>query len=241
MIWGFFQLPLRWDRRFSPSSPADSPHRDIHPQSRAEEGLRRLALPAMKSAVVLVLGPLHRCRVDDGPPLAQCVDLSPEPPPQSRRSAPCPRELSVLMAGLLVTSLATGIVAADPPRPGTEGTGSPRMSRRRCGRDATATSARRVPPALRREPSLSIRSPTGRTVLRSNWPPATRGDVTRNDFEDLDAGGPDTSVHPRTRTLEDSLHRRCSATILPQALYPGAPGSGGPHSTSRPMDDARVR
>ena len=33
------------------------------------------------------------------------------------------RELSVLMAALFVTSVVTGIVAADPPRPGTEDNG----------------------------------------------------------------------------------------------------------------------
>ena len=33
------------------------------------------------------------------------------------------RELSVLMAALFVTSLVTGIVVAEPPRPGTEDNG----------------------------------------------------------------------------------------------------------------------
>jgi len=65
---------------------------------------------------------------------------------------------SVFMAGLLMVSLVTGLVTADPPRPGTEDNGlTENESATLWSRDAdTATSAKR-----------STTSDTVRTALRS--------------------------------------------------------------------------
>jgi len=93
------------------------------------------------------------------------------------------RELSVLMAALFVTSLVTGIVAAEPPRPGTEDNGlTENESATLWSRDAdNYISQRNAPPAVRRE---SLRHPPSceRDGHHVQTPACDRGDVDPNDF-----------------------------------------------------------
>ncbi|WP_202614590.1 hypothetical protein [Halostella litorea] len=160
------------------------------------------------------------------------------------------RELSVLMAGLLATSLVTGIVAADPPRPGTEGNGlTENESATLWSRDADNYISQEEYRQRYGENRSAVHQVANGTDVTFKRPPATAATWTRNDFEDLDAGGPDTSVHPPHADLEDGVFiEDAHATIF--AVQPSTRGhleSGetplyiAPNGTMRGLVDYRVR
>ncbi len=87
------------------------------------------------------------------------------------------------------------------------------------------------------------------TDITFTRPPATAATWTRNDFADLEAGGSDTSVHPRHASLEDGVFiEDAHATVF--AVQPSTRGhleSGdtplyiAPNGTMRGLVDYRVR
>jgi len=160
------------------------------------------------------------------------------------------RELSVLMAALFVTSLVTGIVAAEPAaaRDGGQRAHGERVGNAVVARCGQLHQPRNAPPAVRRE---SLRHPPSceRDGHHVQTPACDRGDVDPNDFEDLDAGGAETSVHPSHADLEDGIFiEDAHATIF--AVQPSTRGhleSGetplyiAPNGTMRGFVDYRVR
>ncbi|MFC5368636.1 hypothetical protein [Salinirubrum litoreum] len=160
------------------------------------------------------------------------------------------RELSVLMAALFVTSLVTGIVAADPPRPGTEGNGlSENESATVWSRDADNYISQEEYRQRYGEDRTSVHQLANGTDITFKRPPATAATWTRNDFGDLEAGGSDTSVHPPHASLEDGVFiEDAHATVF--AVQPSTRGhleSGdtplyiAPNGTMRGFVDYRVR
>ena len=116
------------------------------------------------------------------------------------------RELSVLMAALFVTSVVTGIVAADPPRPGTEDNGpTENESSTLWSRDADTYISQEEYRQRYGENRSAIHQVANGTDITFKRPPATAATWTRNDFEDLAAGDADTSVHPPHADLEDGI------------------------------------
>lgn len=160
------------------------------------------------------------------------------------------RELSVLMAALFVTSLVTGIVAAEPPRPGTEDNGlTENESATLWSRDADNYISQETHRQRYGENRSAIHQVANGTDITFKRPPATAATWTRNDFEDLDAGGAETSVHPSHADLEDGIFiEDAHATIF--AVQPSTRGhleSGetplyiAPNGTMRGFVDYRVR
>ncbi|RKD88544.1 hypothetical protein [Halopiger aswanensis] len=160
------------------------------------------------------------------------------------------RVLSVLMAGLLVTSIVTGIVAADPPQPGTEENGlTENESATLWSRDSDNYISQEEYRQRYGENRSAVRQVANGTDVTFKRPPATAATWTRNDFEDLDAGGADTSVHPSHADLEDGVFiDDAHATIF--AVQPSTRGhleSGetplyiAPNGTMRGFVDYRVR
>ena len=160
------------------------------------------------------------------------------------------RELSVLMATLFVTSLVTGIVAADPPRPGTEGNGlSENESATLWSRDADNYITQEEYRQRYGETRSAVHQVANGTDITFKRPPGTAATWTRNDFEDLQARGPDTSVYPPHASLEDGVFiEDAHATVF--AVQPSTRGhleSGetplyiAPNGTIRGFVDYRVR
>ena len=160
------------------------------------------------------------------------------------------RELSVLMAALFVASLVTGVVAADPPRPGTEDNGlTENESATLWSRDADTYISQEEYRQRYGENRSAIHQVANGTDITFKRPPATAATWTRNDFEDLDAGDADTSVHPPHADLEDGVFiEDAHATIF--AVQPSTQGhleSGetplyiAPNGTMRGFVDYRVR
>lgn len=160
------------------------------------------------------------------------------------------RELSALMAALLVTSLVTGIVTASPPRPGTEGNGlSENESATLWSRDADDYIGQEEYRQRYGESRTSVQQLANGTDITFKRPPDTAATWTRNDFEDLDAGDSDTSVHPPHASLEDGVFiEDAHATVF--AVQPSTRGhleSGqtplyiAPNGTIRGFVDYRVR
>ena len=160
------------------------------------------------------------------------------------------RELSVLMAALFVTSVVTGIVAADPPRPGTEDNGlTENESATLWSRDTDTYISQEEYRHRYGENRSAIHQVANGTDITFKRPPATAATWTRNDFEDLDAGDADTSVHPPHADLEDGVFiEDAHATIF--AVQPSTRGhleSGetplyiAPNGTMRGFVDYRVR
>jgi len=154
------------------------------------------------------------------------------------------------MAGLLATSLFTGIVAADPPRPGTEGNGlTENESATLWSRDADNYISQEEYRQRYGEDRSAVQQVANGTDITFKRPPATAATWTRNDFEDLDAGGPDTSVHPPHADLEDGVFiEDAHATVF--AVQPSTRGhleSGetplyiAPNGTMPGFVDYRVR
>ncbi|AKH98671.1 MULTISPECIES: hypothetical protein [Halobacteriaceae] len=160
------------------------------------------------------------------------------------------RELSMLMIGLLVTSLVTGIVAADPPRPGTEDNGlTENESSTLWSRDADTYISQEEYSQRYGDERTAIHQLANGTDITFKRPPATAATWTRNDFEDLEAGGSDTSVYPPHASLEDGVFiEDAHATVF--AVQPSTRGhleSGdtplyiAPNGTMRGFVDYRVR
>ncbi|AUV84465.1 hypothetical protein C2R22_23245 (plasmid) [Salinigranum rubrum] len=160
------------------------------------------------------------------------------------------RELSVLMAVLFVTSLVTGIVTASPPRPGTEGNGlSENESATLWSRDADDYISQEEYRQRYGDERTAIHQLANGTDITFKRPPATAATWTRNDFEDLDAGDSDMSVHPPHASLEDGVFiADAHATVF--AVQPSTRGhleSGetplyiAPNGTMRGFVDYRVR
>jgi hypothetical protein len=160
------------------------------------------------------------------------------------------RERSVLMAGLLATSLVTGIAAADPPRPGTEENGlTENESATLWSRDADNYITQEEYRQRYGENRSAVHQVANGTDVTFKRPPATAATWTRNDFEDLDAGGEETSVHPPHADLEDGVYiEDAHATIF--AAHPSTRGhleTGetplyiAPNGTMRGFVDYRVR
>jgi len=160
------------------------------------------------------------------------------------------RELSVLMAALFVTSLVTGIVSADPPRPGTEDNGlTENESATLWSRDADNYISQEEYRQRYGDERTSIHQLANGTDITFKRPPETAATWTRNDFRDLEAGGSDTSVHPPHASLEDGVFiEDAHATVF--AVQPSTRGhleSGetplyiAPNGTMRGFIDYRVR
>jgi hypothetical protein len=160
------------------------------------------------------------------------------------------RELSVIMAALCVTSIVTGIVTAAPPRPGTEDNGlTENESATLWSRDSDDYISQEEYQERYGESRTAMQQLANGTDITFKRPPATAATWTRNDFEDLNAGGSDTSVHPPHATLEDGVYiEDAHATIF--AVQPSTRGhleSGetplyiAPNGTMRGFVDYRVR
>ncbi|ELZ32649.1 hypothetical protein C474_07522 [Halogeometricum pallidum JCM 14848] len=160
------------------------------------------------------------------------------------------RELSVLMAALFVTSLATGLVTATPPRPGTEDNGlSENESATLWSRDTDNYTSQEAYRQRYGDERTAIHQLANGSDITFKRPPATAATWTRNDFEDLEAGGSDMSVHPPHASLEDGVFiEDAHATVF--AVQPSTHGhleSGetplyiAPNGTIRGFVDYRVR
>ncbi|ELY84394.1 hypothetical protein [Natrinema gari] len=160
------------------------------------------------------------------------------------------RELSVLMVALFVTSLVTGIVTADPPRPGTEGNGlTENESATLWSRDADSYINQEEYQQRYGENRTAMHQLANGTDITFTRPPETAATWTRNDFGDIGAGGADTSVHPPHADLEDGVFiEDAHATVF--AAQPSTRGhleSGdtplyiAPNGTMRGFVDYRVR
>jgi len=160
------------------------------------------------------------------------------------------RELSIIMAALCVTSVVTGIVTAAPPRPGTEDNGlTENESATLWSRDADDYISQEEYQERYGESRTAMQQLANGTDITFKRPPATAATWTRNDFEDLNAGGSDTSIHPPHASLEDGVYiEDAHATIF--AVQPSTRGhleSGetplyiAPNGTMRGFVDYRVR
>ena len=159
-------------------------------------------------------------------------------------------EFSVLMLGLFVTSLITGLVTAGPPRPGTEGNGlAENESATLWSRDTDDYITQQEYRQRYGETRTAIHGVANGTDITFTRPPATAATWTRNDFADLDVGGANTSVHPPRASLEDGAFiADAHASVF--AVQPSTRGhleSGGtplyvaPNGTLRALVDYRVR
>src|SRR6056297_2672480 len=116
------------------------------------------------------------------------------------------RELSIIMAALCVTSVVTGIVTAAPPRPGTEDNGlTENESATLWSCDSDDYISQEEYQERYGDERTSIHQLANGTDITFKRPPATAATWTRNDFEDLEAGDSDTSVHPPHASLEDGV------------------------------------
>ncbi|WP_276274192.1 hypothetical protein [Haloarcula litorea] len=160
------------------------------------------------------------------------------------------RELSIIVAALCVTSVVTGIVTATPPRPGTEDNGlTENESATLWSRDADDYISQEAYQERYGESRTAMQQLANGTDITFKRPPATAATWTRNDFEDLNAGGSDTSIHPPHASLEDGVYiEDAHATIF--AVQPSTRGhleSGetplyiAPNGTMRGFVDYRVR
>lgn len=160
------------------------------------------------------------------------------------------REFTVLFAVLCVSSVLTGIISANPPRPGTEDNGlTENESATLWSRDTDNYLSEEEYSQRYGDERSSIHQLANGTDITFKRPPATAATWTRNDFTDLDAGGSDTSVHPPHASLEDGVFiEDAHATIF--AVQPSTRGhleSGetplyiAPNGTVRGFVDYRVR
>jgi hypothetical protein len=164
----------------------------------------------------------------------------------------CPmrqRELAVFLALLLVASL-VGFVAATPPRPGTEDNGlTENESATLWSRDSDDYITQAEYRKRYGTERSAVHQLANQTDITFTQPPSTARTWTRNDFEDLHGGDPNTSVHPRHADLEDGVYiADAHATIF--AAQPAtrghlqageAPLYVAPNGTLRGLVDYRVR
>ena len=160
------------------------------------------------------------------------------------------RDIPLLVIALLLASSIAGIVTANPPRPGTEDNGlDENESATLWSRDADASMNESEYRQRYGENRTAIHQLANGTDITFKRPPATAATWTRNDFEDLEAGGSDSSVHPLNASLEDGVFiEDAHATVF--AVQPSTRGhleSGetpiyiAPNGTMRGFVDYRVR
>ncbi|WP_049904852.1 hypothetical protein [Haloferax gibbonsii] len=157
---------------------------------------------------------------------------------------------SVLVAALLVSSSIIGLATAQPPRPGTETNGlTENESATLWSRDSDRYVSQQAYQQQYGDDRTALHQLANGTDITFTRPPATAATWTRNDFADLDAGGPDTSTYPPHASLEDGTFiDDAHATIF--AVTPSTRGhldAGetplyiAPNGTVRGLVDYRVR
>ncbi|ELZ68855.1 hypothetical protein C457_10606 [Haloferax prahovense DSM 18310] len=157
---------------------------------------------------------------------------------------------SVLVAALLVSSSIIGLATAQPPRPGTETNGLTESEAATLwSRDSDRYVSQQDYQQQYGDDRTALHQLANGTDITFTRPPATAATWTRNDFADLDAGGPDTSTYPPHASLEDGTFiDDAHATIF--AVTPSTRGhldAGetplyiAPNGTVRGLVDYRVR
>ena len=160
------------------------------------------------------------------------------------------RVSSVLVAALLVSSSIIGLATAQPPRPGTETNGlTENESATLWSRDSDRYVSQQDYQQQYGDDRTALHQLANGTDITFTRPPATAATWTRNDFADLDAGGPDTSTYPPHASLEDGTFiDDAHATIF--AVTPSTRGHLdadetplyiAPNGTVRGLVDYRVR
>lgn len=161
-----------------------------------------------------------------------------------------PRTAAVGITLVCLASIATGIVAADPPEPGTEGNGlTENESATLWSRDDDSYMGQTEYRQRYGESRSAVQQLANGTDITFTQPPSTAATWTRNDFEDLSAGGANTSVYPSHATLRNgTLIADAHATIF--AAQPSTRGhleTGetplyiAPNGTIRGFVDYRIR
>jgi hypothetical protein len=156
----------------------------------------------------------------------------------------------IVVAALVVAGGITSVVAADPPRPGTEANGlTENESATLWSRDTDDYINQTTYRERYGENRTAVQQVANGTDVTFTRPPATAATWTRNDFQDLDAGGSNTSVHPPHANLTDSVFiENAHATVF--AVQPStrahlAAGTTplyiAPNGTLRGFVDYRVR
>lgn len=160
------------------------------------------------------------------------------------------RELSVVMAALCVMSAVAGLVTAAPPRPGTEGNGlTENESATLWSRDSDDYVSQDEYQQRYGESRTAMQQFANGTDITFKRPPATAATWSRNDFQDLEAGGSETSVHPPHASLEAGrfIEDAHATVFVVQPSTRGHLGSGdtplyiAPNGTIRGFVDYRVR
>ncbi|WP_049980171.1 hypothetical protein [Halolamina rubra] len=132
-----------------------------------------------------------------------------------------------------VLCLAAGVAAVGtaPPAPSSEDNGlTENESATLWSRDADDYMAEREYRQRYGETRSAMAQLANGTDITFTRPPSTAATWTRNDFADLDAGGPNTSISPRNATLKDgTLIADAHATIF--AAQPSTRGHLGPNRT----------
>jgi len=132
--------------------------------------------------------------------------------------------LSVLLGILLVGCVATGVVTASPPQPGTaeNGLSANETATLWSGDSDNYISQEEYYQRYGHERSTAAQVANG-TDITFKRPPATAETWTRNDFEDLEAGGSDLSVHPPHASLDSGTYvKDAHATVF--AVQPSTCG-----------------
>lgn len=135
-----------------------------------------------------------------------------------------PRDLAMLLGALLVVGTLAGSVSADPPRPGTEDNG--------LDENESATLWTHDADNYMNESEYRDRYGENRTLMHQlangtditfKQPPATAATWTQNDFDDLEHGNEETSIHPSHAELEDGTFiADAHATVF--AIHPSTRG-----------------
>ena len=112
----------------------------------------------------------------------------------------------IVVAALIVAGGITSVVAADPPRPGTEDNGlTENESATLWSRDTDDYSNQTEYRERYGENRTAVQQVANGTDVTFTRPPATAATWTRHDFRDLDAGGPNTSIHPPHANRTDGV------------------------------------
>ncbi|MGB9958743.1 hypothetical protein ACOZ4B_20440 (plasmid) [Haloferax prahovense] len=157
---------------------------------------------------------------------------------------------SVLVAALLVSSSIIGLATAQPPRPGTETNGlTENEAATLWSRDSDRYVSQQAYQQQYGDNRTALHQLANGTDITFTHPPATAATWTRNDFADLDAGGPDMSTYPPHASLEDGTFIDDAHTTI-FAVTPSTRGhldAGetplyiAPNGTVRGLVDYRVR
>jgi len=160
------------------------------------------------------------------------------------------RTLPSLLVVLCLTGLVTGLSAAAPPPVGTERNGLTATEVATLwSHDRDTTSGSESLRSTNTTSATAMRQLANGTDITFKRPPATAATWTRNDFDDLDAGGGGTSVHPPDATLKDGQYiQDAHASIF--GIHPATQGHlepgetpfyVAPSGTMRGFVDYRVR